>query len=163
MKRTAIALAALTGLLGISCSKVPGIPRFNMDYSTEEAVLPQYIYVFTPTAVNVWVQGVPVGNGTSVINATNPYDHVIRIPILENAPYTINGFTLTIDWSKHKPNYFPLGAAPGGIPPNGGTATNSSRASAIAQGATEETFTLENTGLILRSTTDTNLYLSEQS
>jgi len=100
--------------------------------------------------VNVFVQGVPVGDGTTVTNATSPYDHVIRIPILENAPYTINGFTLTIDWSKHKPNYFPL-AAPGGIPKNFGTNTIS------------ETFNLENTGLILRSTTDTNLYLSEQS
>ncbi len=123
-----------------------------MDYSTEEAGLPQYIYQFTPTAVNVWVQGIPVGDGTSVINATNPYDHIIRIPILENAPYTINGFTLTIDWSKHKPNYFPLTAAPGGIPTNDGRVTN-----------IFETFNIENTGYILRSATDTNLYLSEQS
>lgn len=143
MKRTVIALAALTGLLAVSCSResVPGVPRFGMDYSTEVAGLPQYIYVFTATSVNVFVQGVPIGDGTTVTNATTPYDHVIRIPILENASYTINGFTLTIDWSKHKPNYFPL------------TGSNS----------TSETFTLENTGLILRSTIDTNLYLSEQS
>ncbi len=130
MKRMLIALAALTGLLVISCSEVPGVPRFNMDYSTEVAGLPQYIYVFTATSVNVFVQGVPVGDGTTVTNATSPYDHVIRIPILENAPYTINGFTLTIDWSKHKPNYFPLT-----------TSKNTTDLSAKAQGATEETFT----------------------
>ena len=142
MKRTLIALAAFAGcILPLSCSKAPGIPRFNMDYSTEDAGRPQYIYQFTPTAVNVWVQGIPVGDGTSVINATNPYDHIIRIPILENAPYKINGFTLTIDWSKHKPNYFPL------------TGSNN----------LNETFNIENTGYILRSATDTNLYLSMQS
>jgi hypothetical protein len=153
MKRTVIALAAFTGgILAISCSEVPGPPRFNMDYSTEEAGLPQYIYIFTAASVNVFDQGVPIGDGTTVTNATSPYDHVIRIPILENASYTINGFTLTIDWSKHKPNYFPLSAS-----------KNTADASAKAQGATAETFTLENTGLILRSTTDTNLYLSEQS
>lgn len=150
MRRPLIFLAALTSLM--ACSRVPGIPRFNMDYSTEEAGLPQYIYQFTPTAVNVWVQGVPVGDGTTVTNATSPYDHIIRIPILENAPYTINGFTLTIDWSKHKAGYFPLSAP-----------KNTTDASAKAQGATAESFTLENTGYILRSTIDTNLYISEQS
>jgi hypothetical protein len=164
MRRPLIFLAALTGLMALSCSRVPGIPRFNMDYSTEVAGLPQYIYVFNATAVNVFVQGVPVGDGTTVTNATSPYDHVIRIPILENAPYKIEFdekrpghaggaiTTLTIDWSKHKPNYFPLTAAPGNIPPNGGTATNIT-----------ESFNIENTGYILRSTIDTNLYLSEQS
>ncbi len=149
MKLSLISLTALTSFLVLSCSRVPGPPRFGMGYSTEAAGLPQYIYVFTATAVNLFVQGVPVGDGTTV---TSPYDHVIRIPILENAPYTIDGATLTIDWSKHKPSYFPLSTAPGGIPPNGGTATN----------AVTEIFILENTGLLL-STTDTNLYLSEQS
>jgi len=160
-----IALVMLTGLLVISCSResVPGVPRFNMDYSTEVAGLPQYIYVFTATTVNVFVQGVPVGDGTTVTNATSPYDHVIRIPILENAPYTINGFTLTIDWSKHKLNYFPLSASKNTADASAKAQGATADASAIARGATAETFTLENTGLILRSTIDTNLYLSEQS
>ncbi len=136
-----LSLAVLATTLVLSCSQVPGLPRFGMDYSTEAANLPQYIYVFTATTVNVFVQGIPTGDGAIVTNATSPYDHVIRIPILENAPYRIQGATLTIDWSKHKPNYFPL------------TGSNN----------TSESFTLENTGLLLRSTTNTNLYLSEQS
>ena len=107
MNRICLALV-VTAFFALSCSKPSPASRASI-WTTppRTAGLPQYIYQFTPTAVNVWVQGIPVGDGTTVINATNPYDHIIRIPILENAPYTINGFTLTIDWSKHKPNYFP--------------------------------------------------------
>ena len=92
-----------------------------------------------------WDIRVGAAKGSSLIKGTDEETHMEvlfgpgdRMPVLENAPYKVEGSSVWVDWSQGHSRYFPL-----------------SRANSDA-----EVFTIKNDGLVLESATSPGLTLT---